>query len=202
VREGAATVLVNFTDYLDTGLFLDHRVTRGWLGEWAQGKDCLNLFCYTGVASVQMGLGGARSTTSVDMSRTYLEWARRNLELNTLSNKRHHLIQADCLLWMEEAAQAGEQFDLIFLDPPSFSSSKRMQGTLDIQRDHVPMLRQAMRLLRPGGKLVFSNNMQRFKLDMAALEDLAIEDVSKASIPKDFARSPRIHQCWVLAFKS
>jgi 23S rRNA (guanine2445-N2)-methyltransferase / 23S rRNA (guanine2069-N7)-methyltransferase len=202
VREGAATVLVNFTDYLDTGLFLDHRVTRGWLGEWAQGKDCLNLFCYTGVASVQMGLGGARSTTSVDMSRTYLEWARRNLELNTLSNKRHHLIQADCLLWMEEAAQAREQFDLIFLDPPSFSSSKRMQGTLDIQRDHVPMLRQAMRLLRPGGKLVFSNNMQRFKLDMAALEDLAIEDVSKASIPKDFARSPRIHQCWVLAFKS
>ena len=206
VQEGAAKLLVNFTDYLDTGLFLDHRVTRAWLGEWAQGKDCLNLFCYTGVASVQMGMGGARSTTSVDMSRTYLEWARRNLELNGLSKNRHHLIQADCLVWMDEAASSSsgsrEQFDLIFLDPPSFSSSKRMQGTLDIQRDHVPMIRAALRLLRKGGKLVFSNNLQRFKLDVAALDDLLVEDVSKASIPRDFARNPRIHQCWVLAFKS
>ena len=181
-------------------------MTRAWLGEWAQGKDCLNLFCYTGVASVQMGMGGARSTTSVDMSRTYLEWARRNLELNGLSKNRHHLIQADCLVWMDEAASSSsgsrEQFDLIFLDPPSFSSSKRMQGTLDIQRDHVPMIRAALRLLRKGGKLVFSNNLQRFKLDVAALDDLLVEDVSKASIPRDFARNPRIHQCWVLAFKS
>ncbi len=201
VREGEATVLVNFTDYLDTGLFLDHRLTRAWLGEWAQGKDCLNLFCYTGVASVQMGLGGARSTTSVDMSRTYLEWARRNLELNGLSRSKHHLIQADCLAWLDEAVQARELFDLIFIDPPSFSSSKRMQGTLDVQRDHVAMLRKALHLLRKGGKLVFSNNLQRFKLDEASLSDLAIQNVSQASIPKDFARNPRIHQCWVLAFK-
>ncbi|MEW5837924.1 MAG: bifunctional 23S rRNA (guanine(2069)-N(7))-methyltransferase RlmK/23S rRNA (guanine(2445)-N(2))-methyltransferase RlmL [Pseudomonadota bacterium] len=202
VQEGAAKLWVNFTDYLDTGLFLDHRVTRAWLGEWAQGKDCLNLFCYTGVASVHMGLGGARSTTSVDMSRTYLEWARRNMDLNGLSKTRHHLIQADCLAWMDEALREREQFDLIFLDPPSFSSSKRMQGTLDIQRDHVAMIRAALRLLRKGGKLVFSNNLQRFKLDMAELSDLVIEDVSKASIPRDFARNPRIHQCWVLAFKA
>ncbi|MEW6444494.1 MAG: bifunctional 23S rRNA (guanine(2069)-N(7))-methyltransferase RlmK/23S rRNA (guanine(2445)-N(2))-methyltransferase RlmL [Pseudomonadota bacterium] len=202
VREGKAIVLVNFTDYLDTGLFLDHRVTRGWLGEWAAGKDCLNLFCYTGVASVQMGLGGARSTTSVDMSRTYLDWARRNLELNGLPARAHRLIQADCLAWLDEAAQAAERYDLVFLDPPTFSTSKRMQGTLDVQRDHVAMIRKAMALLRKGGRLVFSNNLQRFKLDEAALADLHIEDVSKASIPRDFVRNPRIHQCWVLAFKA
>ncbi len=200
VREGKATVLVNFTDYLDTGLFLDHRITRGWLGEWAVGKDCLNLFCYTGVATVHMGLGGARSTTSVDMSRTYLDWARRNLELNALGGAAHRLIQADCLAWLDDAARSGERYDLIFLDPPSFSTSKRMQGTLDVQRDHVTMIRKAMRLLRKDGKLVFSNNLQRFKLDEAALGDLRIEDVSKSSIPRDFARNPRIHQCWILAF--
>jgi len=200
VREGGARLLVNFTDYLDTGLFLDHRSTRHWLGEWARGKDCLNLFCYTGVATLHMAMGGARSTTSVDMSRTYLDWARRNLELNGLRGASHRLIQADCLVWMGEAAHAGEKYDLIFLDPPTFSTSKRMQGTLDIQRDHVPMIRQAMALLRKGGRLVFSNNLQRFKLDTEALADLVIEDVSKASIPKDFSRNPRIHQCWTLAF--
>jgi 23S rRNA (guanine2445-N2)-methyltransferase / 23S rRNA (guanine2069-N7)-methyltransferase len=199
VMEGKVRLLVNFTDYLDTGLFLDHRITRGWLGEWAAGKDCLNLFCYTGVASLHMGLGGARSTTSVDMSRTYLDWARRNLELNGLAGGAHRLIQADCLTWLEEAAKAGERFDLIFLDPPTFSTSKRMQGTLDVQRDHVALIRKAMALLQRGGVLVFSNNLQRFKLDHAALADLRIEDLSHASIPRDFARNPRIHQCWKLA---
>lgn len=202
VREGDVRLQVNFTDYLDTGLFLDHRITRGWLGELAQGKDCLNLFCYTGVASLHMAVGGAKSTTSVDMSRTYLDWARENLELNGIRGEHHRLIQADCLAWLDEAARSGEKFDLIFLDPPTFSTSKRMQGTLDVQRDHVKMIRQAMALLRKGGVLVFSNNLQRFKLDNESLSDLAIEDVSRASIPKDFARNPRIHQCWKLAFKS
>ncbi len=201
VREGSAQFLVNFTDYLDTGLFLDHRPVRRWLGEWAQGRDCLNLFCYTATASVHMALGGARSTTSVDMSRTYLEWARRNFDLNGLQRTQHHLLQGDCLAWLDDAVKQRMQFDLIFIDPPSFSTSKRMQGTLDIQRDHVALLRQAMRLLRQGGRLVFSNNLQRFKLDSEALAEFAIEDVSKASIPQDFARNPRIHQCWVLAFK-
>lgn len=201
VAEGKVRLLVNFTDYLDTGLFLDHRTTRRWLGEWAGGKDCLNLFCYTGVATLHMAVGGARSTTSVDMSRTYLDWARRNLELNGLRGSAHRLIQADCLGWMDEAAHAGEKYDLIFLDPPTFSTSKRMQGTLDIQRDHVKMIRQAMALLRRNGMLVFSNNLQRFKLDADALADLVIEDVSKASIPNDFSRNARIHQCWKLAFK-
>ncbi|MGB9577786.1 MAG: bifunctional 23S rRNA (guanine(2069)-N(7))-methyltransferase RlmK/23S rRNA (guanine(2445)-N(2))-methyltransferase RlmL, partial [Halothiobacillaceae bacterium] len=200
VREGKARLLVNFTDYLDTGLFLDHRITRGWLGEWAQGKDCLNLFCYTGVASLHMGLGGARSTTSVDMSRTYLDWARRNLELNGLVGGAHRLVRADCLVWLDEAARARERFDLIFLDPPTFSTSKRMQVTLDVQRDHVELIRKAMSLLRRGGLLVFSNNLQRFKLDHEALGDLVIEDLSRASIPRDFARNSRIHQCWKLAF--
>ncbi|MGC8733027.1 MAG: bifunctional 23S rRNA (guanine(2069)-N(7))-methyltransferase RlmK/23S rRNA (guanine(2445)-N(2))-methyltransferase RlmL, partial [Halothiobacillaceae bacterium] len=191
VREGKARLLVNFTDYLDTGLFLDHRITRGWLGEWAQGKDCLNLFCYTGVASLHMGLGGARSTTSVDMSRTYLDWARRNLELNGLVGGAHRLVRADCLVWLDEAVRARERFDLIFLDPPTFSTSKRMQVTLDVQRDHVELIRKAMSLLRRGGLLVFSNNLQRFKLDHEALGDLVIEDLSRASIPRDFARNPR-----------
>ncbi|MEW6729645.1 MAG: class I SAM-dependent methyltransferase, partial [Pseudomonadota bacterium] len=149
-----------------------------------------------------MGLGGARSTTSVDMSRTYLDWARRNLELNGLAGAAHRLVQADCLAWLDEAARAGERFDLIFLDPPTFSTSKRMQGTLDVQRDHVELIRKAMALLRRGGLLVFSNNLQRFKLDHAALADLVIEDLSRPSIPRDFVRNPRIHQCWKLAFAS
>lgn len=198
VKEGPARLWVNFTDYLDTGLFLDHRITRSWLGAWAEGKDCLNLFCYTGVATLHMALGGACSTTSVDLSRTYLNWARRNFELNGLTGHRHRLIQADCLTWLEEAALLGERFDLIFLDPPTFSTSKRMQGTLDIQRDHVSLIRKAMTLLRKGGVLIFSNNRQRFRLDHEALADLVIEDLTQPSIPRDFARHPKIHQCWRL----
>ncbi len=197
VREGDCRFLVNFEDYLDTGLYLDHRLTRRMIAEWSQDKRLLNLFAYTGTATVHAAAGGARATTSVDLSATYLDWARRNLELNGLSLEAHELIRADCREWLRgQAGDARRRYDLIFLDPPSFSTSKRMQGTLDIQRDHVPLIRDAMALLAPGGLLIFSTNRRRFKLDAAGLADLRIEDWSRATLPRDFARNPRIHQCW------
>lgn len=201
VREGAGRLWVNFTDYLDTGLFLDHRLTRARVGELSAGKDMLNLFCYTGSATVQAALCGARSTTSVDMSRTYLDWAARNLQLNGLRvGREHRLIQADCLSWLDEQAGGkGERFDVIFLDPPTFSTSKRMQGTLDVQRDHVHLIRHCLRLLRPSGVLIFSTNHHRFRLEADALADLSIEDLTRATLPKDFERHPRMHQTFRIA---
>ena len=198
VSENGKRFLVNFRDYLDTGLFLDHRITRRMLGELAGDGDFLNLFCYTGSATVYAAAGGARSTTSVDMSRTYLDWAERNLALNGFTGDAHRLAQADCLQWLEQAA-GRQRFDLIFLDPPSFSASKRMQGTFDVQRDHVQLIKNTVRLLSPGGLLVFSNNRRRFRMDREALGGLSIEDISRATLPRDFARNPRIHNCWRIA---
>ncbi len=197
VNEGGLKFLVNFEDYLDTGLFLDHRDIRRMIGELAAGKSFLNLFAYTGTATVYAARGGATSTTTVDMSRTYLDWAGDNLELNGIPRQHQELIQADCLQWMESIADR-RRFDLIFLDPPSFSVSKRMNETLDIQRDHVTLIRVTMRLLAPDGLLLFSNNLRRFRLDQEALSDLDIKDISRATIPRDFSRNTRIHQCWRL----
>jgi len=194
VREGACRFLVNFTDYLDTGLFLDHRTTRALLGEMAGGRHFLNLFGYTATASVHAALGGALTTTTVDMSHTYLEWARRNFVLNGLDLTRHELIQADVLTWLDR--QPARRYGLIFLDPPTFSRSKRMEDTLDIQRDHAALVKKTMGLLERGGALIFSTNYQRFKLDRGALADLAIEDITRRTLPKDFERNPRIHQCF------
>jgi 23S rRNA (guanine2445-N2)-methyltransferase / 23S rRNA (guanine2069-N7)-methyltransferase len=201
VQEGGLKFWVNFTDHLDTGLFLDHRLVRGQLREWAAGCDFLNLFCYTASATVYAAAGGARHTESVDMSNTYLEWAAENLRLNGFGSDQHQLFRADCLTWLAEQEARGPRFDLIFLDPPTFSNSKRTEAVLDVQRDHVPMIRRALSLLRGGGRLVFSTNNQRFKLDQAALSDLAIEDFSDASIPKDFERNARIHRCFVIRFR-
>lgn len=198
VREGAARLWVNLHDYLDTGLFLDHRPTRAMLGRLAAGRRFLNLFCYTAAASVQAGLGGARSTTSVDLSATYLDWAARNLALNGLGGERHRLLRADCTTWLDAAAAQGERYDLVFLDPPTFSNSKRMQEVLDVQRDHAQLILASVRLLAPDGLLVFSTNHRRFQLDAPALAGLAVEDVSAASLPRDFARNPRIHRCWTI----
>jgi len=200
VREDGLKLLVNFTDYLDTGLFLDHRLTRRLIGETARDRRFLNLFCYTGVATVHAAGGGARQTTSVDLSRTYLDWARRNLALNGFEGKRHELVQADVMTWLEE--EQHRRYDLIFLDPPTFSTSKRMTGTLDIQRDHVALITAAARLLEPSGTLVFSCNFRRFRLDRAALDAFDIEDLTAATLPKDFARNPRIHQCFRLRRRS
>ncbi|MEI2741288.1 MAG: bifunctional 23S rRNA (guanine(2069)-N(7))-methyltransferase RlmK/23S rRNA (guanine(2445)-N(2))-methyltransferase RlmL [Candidatus Competibacter sp.] len=193
VREGPARFWVNLSDYLDTGLFLDHRATRRLLGELAGGKRFLNLFGYTGAATVHAALGGAADTTTVDLSATYLAWARRNLELNGLRGAHHLLIQADCQRWL---AETRERYDLIFLDPPTFSNSKRMAASFDIQRDHVALLQQTANRLAPDGVLIFSTNARKFRLDRQALPGLRFEDWSRRTLPPDFARDPKIHQCW------
>ena len=199
VREGAARLWVNLSDYLDTGLFLDHRPTRALLAEMARGKRFLNLFCYTGTATVHAGLGGALSTTSVDMSNTYVDWARRNLELNGLTGGRHRLQRADCMAWLDsEARKPREPYDLIFIDPPTFSSSKRMEGVFDVQRDHVALLHKAGKILAEDGVIVFSNNFRKFKLDEHDLAEFAIEDITRRTLPEDFARRGNIHRCWIL----
>lgn len=197
VREYEARFLVNLTDYLDTGLFIDHRIARRMLGEMSQGKDFLNLFSYTGSASVHAGLGGARSTTTVDMSRTYLEWAERNLQLNGLSGRAHQLIQADCLSWLQNTH---ETFDLIFIDPPTFSNSKRMEDSFDVQRDHLDLMRDLKRLLRRGGTIMFSNNKRGFKMDHDGLSALGLQaqDITQKTLSQDFARNKHIHNCWLI----
>jgi 23S rRNA (guanine2069-N7)-methyltransferase / 23S rRNA (guanine2445-N2)-methyltransferase len=202
VQEGGLRFWVNFRDYLDTGLFLDHRIVRGMLRSWAKDADFLNLFCYTGSATVYAAAGGARSTTGVDLSNTYLDWAHENLLLNGFRGDNHELYRADCLAWLEEQETGGARFDLILLDPPTFSNSKRMEGVLDVQRDHVGMIRRSLKLLRPAGRLIFSTNYTRFKLDSEALADLDIEDISAATVPKDFERHARIHKCFVVRFKN
>jgi len=205
VREGAARLLVNFTDYLDTGLFLDHRPARFWLQENGRlpsggGARFLNLFAYTGAATVHAALGGAASTTTVDLSRTYLDWAAANLRANGFEiGPDHRLKQADCLTWLREDAGP---YDLIFMDPPVFSNSKRMDGVLDVQRDHAWMIAECMRLLAPDGTLLFSNNLRGFVLDPMLAERYAVRDWTKASIPPDFARNPRIHQAFFIRHRS
>ena len=197
ISEAGCRLWVNFEDYLDTGLFLDHRPIRMRIQQQARGKHFLNLFCYTGSASVHAIVGGAVSSLSVDMSNTYLDWTKRNFELNGISGE-HRVLRANCLQWLaEQAAKAKPaQYDLIFLDPPTFSNSKKMDEAFDIQSDHVVLLRNAAALLAPQGELYFSTNFRRFKLDLEALADLHIENISAETIPADFARDPRIHYCW------
>ncbi|WP_240125976.1 bifunctional 23S rRNA (guanine(2069)-N(7))-methyltransferase RlmK/23S rRNA (guanine(2445)-N(2))-methyltransferase RlmL [Thermomonas alba] len=195
VEEGAARLRVNLFDYLDTGLFLDHRPLRARMALEARGKRFLNLFCYTGVATVQAAVQGALLTTSVDLSATYLEWLADNLRGNGIGGTRHRIAQADALRWIEADTN---EYDVIFCDPPTFSNSKRADD-FDVQRDHVRLLRAALARLAPGGVLYFSNNFRRFKLDQAALAGFAqVEDISASTIPPDFARNPRIHRAWRL----
>ncbi|MBG0750478.1 Ribosomal RNA large subunit methyltransferase L [Pectobacterium carotovorum subsp. carotovorum PCCS1] len=197
MEEFGAKLWVNLTDYLDTGLFLDHRIARKMLGEMSRGKDFLNLFAYTGTASVHAGLGGARSTTTVDMSRTYLEWAEKNLRVNGLTGRQHRLIQADCLSWLHNA---NEQFDVIFIDPPTFSNSKRMEESFDVQRDHLALMKDLKRLLRRGGTIMFSNNKRGFQMDSAGLTALGLnaKEITAQTQSQDFARNRQIHNCWLL----
>ncbi|WEF09862.1 bifunctional 23S rRNA (guanine(2069)-N(7))-methyltransferase RlmK/23S rRNA (guanine(2445)-N(2))-methyltransferase RlmL [Pectobacterium actinidiae] len=197
MEEFGAKLWVNLTDYLDTGLFLDHRIARKMLGEMSRGKDFLNLFAYTGTASVHAGLGGARSTTTVDMSRTYLEWAEKNLRVNGLTGRQHRLIQADCLSWLHNAT---EQFDVIFIDPPTFSNSKRMEESFDVQRDHLALMKDLKRLLRRGGTIMFSNNKRGFQMDSAGLTALGLKakEITAQTQSQDFARNRQIHNCWLL----
>ena len=199
VVEHGCRLLVNLHDYLDTGLFLDHRPIRQRIQQEAAGKDMLNLFCYTGTASVHAAVGGAKSTTSVDMSATYLNWAKRNMDLNGLDNPQHVQVQSDCLKWLRVQRQPA--YDLIFMDPPTFSNSKRMQGVLDVQRDHVDLIEGAMRLLREEGVLYFSNNYRRFKIDHESLSDFVIEEITNKTLDPDFKRNSRIHCCYRITHK-
>jgi 23S rRNA (guanine2445-N2)-methyltransferase / 23S rRNA (guanine2069-N7)-methyltransferase len=195
VGEGGLRFLVNLHDRLDTGLFLDHRLVRARLRELAPGRDLLNLFAYTGTASVYAAAGGARSTTSVDLSPVYLEWASRNLALNGYTGAAHKLVQADATAFVREDRA---HYGLIYVDPPTFSNSAKA-GDFDVQTDHVALLEACGRRLRDDGVILFSNNYRRFRLDVDALSRMfAVEDIGRASIPPDFVRRPRIHGCWLL----
>lgn len=193
VTEGGHRFLVNLRDYLDTGLFLDHRETRKLIQQLAKGRRFLNLFAYTGTATVYAAMGGAASTTTVDMSNTYLDWAERNFRLNGIRGSRHRLVRADCLKWIPEQ---NERYGLIFLDVPTFSKSKRMEDVFDVQRDHVQLLRDTARLLEKDGVLIFSNNFRRFRMDAASLPELKIEEITQKTLPLDFKGNPKIHNCW------
>lgn len=205
VAEGGLRFYVNLHDYLDTGLFLDHRMTRARVGELAEGKRFLNLFAYTGTASVYAAAAGAASTTTVDMSATYTDWARRNLALNGFEESSScRFVQADALAWIAEkrrGVEAGAKpYDLVFVDPPTFSNSARMgEATWDVQRDHVWLLETVGAVLAPGGTILFSTNARRFKLDAESLDTFDIRDITASTIPEDFARNPRVHSCFVLS---
>jgi len=192
VSEGGHRFRVNLRDYVDTGLFLDHRLTRARVGAEAAGKRFLNLFCYTGAFTVYAAAAGAVSSTSVDLSKTYLEWAGENLRLNRLDRPEHRLVRADAV---EFLARDPGPYDLAVLDPPTFSNSKKTRGEMNLQRDHVALINATLRLLTPGGVLWFSTNFRRFKLEAESLQASAIEDVSRATLPPDF-EDPKTRYCW------
>ncbi|HEU5283469.1 MAG TPA: class I SAM-dependent methyltransferase [Burkholderiales bacterium] len=195
VEEGGHRFLVNLEAYLDTGLFLDHRNTRALVAGEAPGRRFLNLFCYTGSFTVYAAAGGAASSVSVDLSNTYLDWARRNFALNRIDGRRHLLERADARRWLEQAAETGMRFDLIVLDPPAFSASKAMSGVLDVQRDYPALLSGCARLLSDGGVLYFSTNLRTFKFDASAALPMTAEEISARTVPEDF-RNRRVHRCW------
>ena len=194
-RESGSLFLLNLSDYVDTGLFLDHRPVRKWIRDNASGKDFLNLFAYTGSATVLAAAGGARSTTTVDGSKTYVQWARDNMEFNRQTGEKHRFFADDCFAWLEREKGS---YDLIFLDPPTFSNSKGKKTTFDIQTDHVRLIELALSCLRPGGTLIFSNNFRKFQLEFES-DEYSIEEVTPWSIPEDFKSSSAIHRCWFIS---
>lgn len=200
ISENGRRFWVNLDKYLDTGLFLDHRNTRKTVGEEAQGKRFLNLFSYTGSFTVYAATGGAISSETVDLSNTYLDWACRNFELNGINSEAHQIVRADVFQYLQSAAEENKQFDLIVMDPPSFSNSKKMLDILDIQRDHIKLIDGAMKLLASNGTLYFSNNLRGFVLDDTLGSRYRIQDRSKQSVPDDF-RNKKIHQCWRIQHK-
>ncbi|MEO9655311.1 bifunctional 23S rRNA (guanine(2069)-N(7))-methyltransferase RlmK/23S rRNA (guanine(2445)-N(2))-methyltransferase RlmL [Marinomonas sp.] len=199
VEEYGCDFIVNLKDYLDTGLFLDHRPVRKLIQQKANGKRFLNLFCYTASASVHAGQGGAFTTLSVDMSNTYTDWARRNIELNEFSERDHRVERADCFEWLR---QSQDEFDLIFMDPPTFSNSKKMADVLDIQRDHGDLVRLAMARLSSAGELIFSNNYRRFVLDADLEQEFEVENITQQTLDPDFERNNKIHQCYVIRHRN
>ena len=192
VKEHQASFLVNLHDYLDTGLFLDHRPMRQIIYKESKDKKVLNLFSYTGSVSVMAALGGASHVTSVDMSQTYQEWARRNFSHNNISLKEHNFIVQSAMEYLEKA---NTKFDLIFLDPPTFSNSKKMAEDFEVEKDHVNLIKQCLNILSNNGTLYFSNNKRKFKLDPIVSTMCKIVDISAKTIPDDF-RDPKIHHCY------
>jgi 23S rRNA (guanine2445-N2)-methyltransferase / 23S rRNA (guanine2069-N7)-methyltransferase len=184
---------VNFTDYLDTGIFLDHRITRNLIKESSSKKRFLNLFSYTGTATVHAAAGGALSTVSVDASQTYLDWAKQNMELNGFSGMNHFYYKADCISWLKDSH---DKYDLIFLDPPTFSNSKSRNKIFDIQKDHVFLIKLAMAHLTTEGTLIFSNNFRKFVMEPYVLNRYQVEEISSQTVPQDFSRNQKIHRCW------
>ena len=196
VQEGQAKLWVNLFDYLDTGLFLDHRPLRLRIGNEAAGKRVLNLFCYTGTGTIHAALGGAIASVSVDLSSTYLDWADANLELNEIHGRAHQMVRADVMSWLDDCTQ---EFDLVFCDPPTFSNSASAED-FDVQKDHVRMLKAIMARLSKNGVCYFSNNFRKFKFDLQAVSEFAeVEDISAQTIDLDFERNPKIHRCWKLS---
>jgi len=193
VQEQGLTFLVNLTDYIDTGLFLDHRKTRARIGKLAKDKSFLNLFGYTGAVSVYAAAGGASSTLTIDMSNTYLKWAEDNMILNGFSVWSNKFIKANCMEWIKTTEQ---KFDLIFLDPPSFSNSKSMEGDVDIQLDHRYLIEKTMNLLSDDGILIFSSNRRGFKLEPSLQQAFKVFARGRNSLSRDFSRQRAPHQCW------
>ena len=198
VTEGQCRLLINVHDYLDTGLFLDHRKVRQWIASEVSGMRFLNLYCYTAAASVHAALGGASSSVSVDLSPKYIEWAQNNYQLNNIDPSQHQLIKADCSEWIKAQVAESTHFDLIFLDPPTFSNSTAMNQDWDVQKNHESMIDECMAILSDAGTLVFSNNYRRFKLASKVTEKYKVENRTKWSIQRDFARNAKIHQCWFI----
>jgi 23S rRNA (guanine2445-N2)-methyltransferase / 23S rRNA (guanine2069-N7)-methyltransferase len=198
VNEGDMKFLVNLSDYLDCGLFLDHRKTRQIVKKLSFDKNVLNLFAYTGSVSVAAALGNAKSVTTVDMSNTYLKWAESNFKLNNISNSNNEFIRANIVEWLDNLTINSKKFDLIFVDPPSFSNSKKMSESFDIQRDYISLLKNCEKILSEKGTIIFSNNLRSFKFDNEEfLKSFNIENITKKTLPQDF-RNEKIHQAWLL----
>ena len=196
VKEAGLNFIVNLSDYLDTGLFLDHRITRSMVRELSAGKRVLNLFCYTGSFSVYAAAGQASKIVSVDLSKTYLDWAKRNMELNFPNLEQHDIVHADVKQYLKTVPP--NSFDLVVMDPPTFSNSKRMDDFLDIQKDHVELINDCMRLLNKEGVLFFSTNYTRFLLEEKSIHASSIKDITKATTPFDFAGKLK-RQCYRIA---
>ena len=195
VKEGGLKFFVNFSDYLDTGLFLDHRMTRDLIRQKTNGAKFLNLFAYTCTASVYAADGGARKTVSVDTSTTYLDWGKKNFEINRLLTDSNLFIKRDVFTFLESDF---ETYDLIFIDPPTFSNRKCDNNVFDVQRDHLKLITLAAEHLKKDGQIIFSNNYRRFKLDQALEELFSIEEISRNTLPEDYTRNQKIHRTWVL----
>ncbi|MBA2729067.1 MAG: class I SAM-dependent methyltransferase, partial [Parachlamydiaceae bacterium] len=191
---------VNLVDYLDTGLFLDHRETRQRVAALSKGKRLLNLFAYSCAFSVQAAIRGAKFTKSVDLSNTYTEWGKENFLLNGLPLSQNEVIRADCLKFLDEELLKGEKYDIIIIDPPTMSRSKKMDQTFDIQLDHVKFLSTAIKLLAPSGIIFFSTNSRRFKFELEHFDNCQIKEISSKTIPQEFGQ--KIHRCWTICLQT